>query len=137
MRFLGVDVGDRRIGIALSDATGFIASPTDTIERKGQRKDIEKLLELARREEVEGIIVGLPLSMDGSIGPQAEKVGRFVDALRTESEIPVTTWDERLTTVGAERALLEGDVSRSKRKKVIDKVAAALILQGYLDARRS
>ena len=136
MRSLGVDVGDKRMGIALSDASGSIASPTDTIERKGQDKDIDRLLELARRQEVDTIVVGLPLSMDGSIGPQAKKVGRFVHALRTKSTIPVMTWDERLTTVGAERALIEGNVSRLKRKKVIDKVAAALILQGYLDSQR-
>lgn len=137
MRFMGLDVGDKRIGVALSDERAVIASPRETLERRGNRKDIAHLLELARGEEVSEILVGLPLSLDGSIGPQAEKVERFVAALRSETEIPVTLWDERLTTVSAERALLEGDVSRAKRRRTIDQVAAALILQSYLDQRRA
>lgn len=133
---MGLDVGDKRIGIALSDEGAVIASPTETLERRGNRKDIADLLELARREDVCEILVGMPFSLDGSEGPRAKKVGRFIDALRAETDLPVTPWDERLTTVSAERALLEGDVSRAKRKKTIDRVAAALILQGYLDSRR-
>jgi putative holliday junction resolvase len=137
MRFLGLDVGDKRIGIAISDDGALIASPRETLERKGNRKDIAHLLELARREEVSEILVGMPWNLDGSSGPQAEKVGRFVDALRAETEIPITLWDERLSTVGAERALLEADLSRAKRRGIVDRVAAALILQSYLDARRA
>jgi putative Holliday junction resolvase len=136
MRLMGLDVGDKRIGIALSDEGALIASPRETLERSGNRKDIRYMLELARREEVSEIVVGMPFSLDGSIGVQAHKVERFVEALRAETELRVTTWDERLTTVSAERALLEGNVSRAKRKKTIDRVAAALILQGYLDSRR-
>lgn len=136
MRFMGLDVGDKRIGVALSDESALIASPRETLERRGNKKDIAHLLELARNEEVGEILVGMPFSLDGSLGPQAEKVGRFIDALKTETDIPVTTWDERLSTVSAERALLEGDVSRAKRKQTIDRVAAALILQGYLDSKR-
>ncbi|MGH9319564.1 MAG: Holliday junction resolvase RuvX [Vicinamibacteria bacterium] len=136
MRFMGLDVGDKRIGVALSDEGAVIASPRETLERKSNRKDIAHLLELARREEVAGILVGMPLMLDGSAGIQAEKVSRFVDALRASTEIPITTWDERLSTVGAERALLEADVSRAKRRGAVDRVAAALILQNYLDARR-
>lgn len=136
MRLMGLDVGDKRIGIALSDEGALIASPRETLERSGNRKDIRHMLELAAREEVSEIVVGMPFSMDGSIGAQAHKVERFVEALRAETDIRITTWDERLTTVSAERALLEGDVSRAKRKKTIDRVAAALILQGYLDSRR-
>ena len=136
MRLMGLDVGDRRIGVALSDEGAIIASPHSTIERRGEKKDVLQLAEMARREEVSEILVGMPFSLDGSMGPQAEKVGRFVEALRGATAIPVTTWDERLTTVSAERALLEADVSRAKRRLVIDRVAAALILQSYLDARR-
>ena len=136
MRLMGLDVGDKRIGIALSDEGAVIASPRETLERSGNRKDIRYMLELARREEVSEIVVGMPFSLDGSLGPQAHKVERFVEALKAETDIRITTWDERLTTVSAERALLEGNVSRAKRKKTIDRVAAALILQGYLDSKR-
>jgi len=134
---MGLDVGDKRIGIALSDESALIASPRETLERRGNRKDIAHLLELAKRERVGEILVGMPFSLDGSLGPQAEKVGRFIDALRAETELSVTTWDERFSTVGAEKALLEADMSRDKRKKTIDRVAAALILQGYLDSRQA
>jgi putative Holliday junction resolvase len=135
-RIMGLDVGDKRIGIAISDETAIIASPRETLERRGNRKDIAHLLSLAEREEVSEILVGMPFSLDGSSGPQAEKVSRFIEALRAATEIPVATWDERLSTVGAERALLEADVSRAKRRGAVDRVAAALILQSYLDARR-
>jgi putative Holliday junction resolvase len=137
MRFLGLDVGDKRIGIAVSDDGALIASPRETLERKGNRKDVAHLLELARRDEISEIVVGMPWNLDGSAGPQAEKVLRFVEALRAETPIPVVTWDERLSTVGAERALLEADLSRAKRRGTVDRVAAALILQNYLDARRA
>jgi putative Holliday junction resolvase len=137
MRCLGLDVGDKRIGIAVSDESALIASPRETLERKGTRKDIAHLLELARREAISEILVGMPWNLDGSTGPQAEKVLRFVDALRAATDIPIVTWDERLSTVGAERALLEADVSRAKRRGAVDRVAAALILQSYLDARRA
>ncbi|HEY7696979.1 MAG TPA: Holliday junction resolvase RuvX [Vicinamibacteria bacterium] len=137
MRFMGLDVGDKRIGVALSDESALIASPRETLERRGNRKDIAHLLELARREEVSGILVGMPLMLDGSTGPQADKVSRFVEALRAATSIPITTWDERLSTVGAERAMIEADVSRAKRRGAVDRVAAALILQSYLDAKRA
>lgn len=137
MRFMGLDVGDKRIGVAMSDEGAIIASPRETLERRGNRKDIAHLLDLARREEVGEILVGMPFSLDGSVGPQAQKVERFIAVLRDETEIPVTLWDERLSTVSAERALLEGDVSRKKRRLSVDRIAAALILQSYLDARRA
>ena len=133
---MGLDVGDKRIGIALSDEGAVIASPKETLERRGNRKDIAHLLELTQREDVNEIVVGMPLSLNGSEGPQAQKVRRFIEALKAETDIPVATWDERLTTVGAERALLLANVSRAKRKQTIDRVAAALILQGYLDSKR-
>ncbi len=137
MRLLGLDVGDKRIGIAVSDETALIASPRETLERQGNQRDIAHLLEVARREEVSEILVGMPWKLDGSYGPQAEKVSRFVEALRASTDIPITTWDERLSTVGAERAMIEADVSRAKRRGAVDRVAAALILQSYLDARRA
>ena len=133
---MGLDVGDKRIGVALSDEGALIATPRETLERKGNRKDIAHLLELAAEEDVSEILIGMPLSMDGTTGPQAEKVSRFVEALKAETEIKVTTWDERLSTVEAERVLIEGDMSRAKRKKTVDRVAAAVILQGYLDSRQ-
>lgn len=136
MRFMGIDLGDKRIGIALSDEGAVIASPMETLPRQGNRKDIARLLEIAGREDVGVILVGLPLSLDGSEGPQAKKVGRFVEALRAETTLPVTTWDERLSTVTAEQVLIEADVSRAKRKQRIDQVAAAVILQSYLDTRQ-
>jgi putative Holliday junction resolvase len=135
MRFMALDVGDKRIGIALSDEGGLIASPRDTLQREGLETDIDRLIEMARNEEVGEILVGMPISMDGTEGPQAKKVRKFIHALSERSEMPVVPWDERLTTVAAERALLEGNVSRGKRRKVIDKVAAAYMLQGYLDYR--
>jgi putative Holliday junction resolvase len=134
---MGLDVGDRRIGIALSDESSIIASPRETLERKGNKKDIAHLLDLARREDVSEIVVGMPYSLDGTVGPQAEKVGRFVEALRSSTAIRITTWDERLTTVEAESLLVEANVSRDERKGKVDQAAAALILQGYLDSRRA
>ncbi|HXV63444.1 MAG TPA: Holliday junction resolvase RuvX [Vicinamibacteria bacterium] len=137
MRVMGIDLGERRIGVALSDEGGVIASPRETVERKGNRRDIPLLLDIARRENVGEILVGMPLSLDGSEGAQARKVARFVEALRAETDLTVTTWDERLSTVSAERALLEADVSREKRRRAIDRVAAAIILQSYLDQKHA
>jgi putative Holliday junction resolvase len=135
MRFMGLDFGDKRIGIAVSDDQGQIAMPKDTLQRSGKVKYIERLAELADQENVGEILVGMPVSMDGSHGPQAQKVMRFVQRLRQRVEIPVVVWDERLTTVAAERILIEGNLSRSRRRRVIDKVAAAYMLQSYLDFR--
>jgi putative Holliday junction resolvase len=136
MRFMGLDVGDKRIGIALSDESATIASPRETLERRGNRKDIAHLLDLARREAVTCILVGMPYSLDGSKGPQALKVSRFATALAAETQIPVSTWDERFTTVDAEMALREAKASSSERRAKIDRAAAAILLQSYLDARR-
>jgi putative Holliday junction resolvase len=135
MRFMGLDFGDKRIGIAVSDDQGQIAMPKDTLQRSGKVKYIERLAELADQENVGEILVGMPVSMDGSHGPQAQKVMQFVQRLRQRVEIPVVVWDERLTTVAAERILIEGNLSRSRRRRVIDKVAAAYMLQSYLDFR--
>jgi putative Holliday junction resolvase len=130
---MGLDVGDKRIGIALSDEGGVIASPTETLYRDGLNADIDRLVEMASDAGVGEILVGMPISMDGSYGPQAQKVMKFIQALSERTQIPVVPWDERLTTVAAERVLLSGDVSRKRRRHVVDKVAAAYMLQGYLD----
>jgi putative pre-16S rRNA nuclease len=136
MRSLGLDVGDKRIGVALSDETGTLASGLATVSRIGPRQDVRTLAELVRRHEAGQVVVGLPRRLDGTIGPQAEKVLALIEALRAALRVPVVAWDERFTTVAAERALVEGDVSRRQRKELVDKVSAILILQGYLDSRK-
>ena len=132
---MGLDIGDKRIGIAISDGQGQIASPRDTIQRDGQGKDIAQLIEIAENENVDEILVGMPYSLDGSTGPQARKVSAFIQGLTERSNIKIKPWDERLSTVAAERAMLEGGLSRARRRRKIDKVAAAYMLQGYLDYR--
>jgi len=137
MRLLGLDVGDKTIGVALSDESATLASGLHTIRRTGLRQDLRELAELARDRDVGTVVVGLPRSLDGSEGPQARKVLAFVEVLKTAVRVPVVTWDERFTTVAAEQALIEGGVSRGRRKGLIDKVAAVLILQNYLDYRKT
>lgn len=139
MRFLALDVGDRRIGVALSDETALLASPHSTIERVGPKKDVRAVALLCQQHEVVEVVVGLPMKLDGTLGPQAEKTLEFVDALRRslQQRVPVVTWDERFTTVIAQRALIEADMSRRDRREVVDKVSAAVLLQGWLDARRA
>jgi putative Holliday junction resolvase len=137
MRLLGLDVGDKTIGVALSDESATLASGLHTIRRTGLQKDLRELAGLARDREVETVVVGLPRSLDGSEGPQARKVLAFVEALRRAVQVPIVTWDERFTTVVAENALIEGGVSRGRRKGLVDKVAAVLILQNYLDYRKA
>jgi putative Holliday junction resolvase len=136
MRYLGLDVGDRTIGVALSDETGTLATRLDTIRRVGPRKDVKAVAALVRPHEVGEVVVGLPRSLDGSLGPQAQKVLAFMDEIRAAVRMPVVPWDERFTSVVAQRALIEGEVSRKGRKAVVDKVAAILILQNYLDYRK-
>ena len=136
MRLLGLDVGDKRIGIALSDESATIAGGLPTLACVGPRKDLKAIAELCRRHEVSEVVVGLPRRLDGELGPQAEKVLRFVEDLRPVVKLPVVTWDERFTSVLATRALIEGGVSRRDRREVVDKVSATLILQGYLDYRK-
>jgi putative Holliday junction resolvase len=137
MRLLGLDVGDRTIGVALSDETATLASGLHTVRRADLKRDLRELAELVRDREVETVVVGLPRSLNGSEGPQARKVMAFVEALRIAVKVPVVTWDERFTTVAAENALIEGGVSRERRKGLVDKVAAVLILQNYLDYRKT
>jgi putative Holliday junction resolvase len=134
VRCLGLDVGDVRVGVALSDETRTLATGLETIRRVGPRKDVRAVGELVRRHEVGEIVVGLPRRLDGELGPQAQKVLAFVDDLRRAVKVPVVSWDERFTSALAEQALIEGGVSRKGRKAVVDKVSAVLILQSYLDA---
>jgi len=136
MRYLGLDVGDRRIGVALSDETGTLATGLATLRRVGPRKDVRAVAELIRRHEAGEVVVGLPRRLDGGLGPQAQKVLAFMDDLRPSAKVPLVPWDERFTSVMAEQALMEGDVSRRDRKDLVDKVAAILILQSYLDYRK-
>lgn len=132
MRSLGLDIGDRRIGVALSDPEGILASPLTVINRRNESLDIEAITDIIRQQQVGQIVVGLPLSMDGSIGKQAEKVKDFVQKLCSHTEVPVEYRDERLTTVLAER-LKRASGGKKTRKARYDAQAAAIILQGYLD----
>ena len=133
MRILGLDVGQKTIGVAISDPLGFTAQGITTIRRDKKPKDIEELKEICKEYSVESIVVGLPKNMNGTIGFAGEKIMEFTEIIKNEIGLKVELWDERLTTVAANRAMLEGDLSRSKRKKIVDKIAATLILQGYLD----
>ncbi|WP_413382190.1 Holliday junction resolvase RuvX [Alkalihalobacillus sp. 1P02AB] len=136
MRTLGLDVGTKTIGVALSDELGWTAQGLVTLKRSEDdlQSDIKSVSELVQKHEVTAIVVGLPKNMNGTIGPSGEMCQAFAQQLENEIEgIQVKLWDERLTTVAAERMLISADVSRKKRKQVIDKMAAVLILQGYLD----
>ncbi len=135
MRIMGLDYGDRRIGVALSDAMGWTAQPLGMIERDAGG-ELERIAELVREHEVSEIVVGLPKNMNGTIGERGEISIAFAETLRQRLSIPVHLWDERLTTAAATKTLLEADISRRKRKQVVDKMAAALLLQNYLDSRR-
>jgi putative Holliday junction resolvase len=137
MRHLGLDVGDRRIGMALSDETATLATALPTFLRVGPRKDVQRIAELVREHGAGAVVVGLPLNMDGSRGPQAEKVLRFCADLRSRTKAPVFTQDERLTTVEAEEILAARGIPWRERKGLVDAVAATVILQEYLDRRRS
>ena len=134
MRILGLDVGDVLIGVAVSDPLKVVAQGLVSIARVDPKQDVEAIKLLADQHEVGKIVVGLPRMMSGEVGIQAQKVLNFVESLKTAIKIPIVLWDERLTTVAANRALIEADISRRKRKKIVDKVAATLILQGYLDS---
>lgn len=130
-----MDVGDKTIGVAVSDELGWTAQGVETIRRQSKEKDFARLHELIVQYQVGAIVVGLPKNMNGTIGPRAELCQAFGKLLEERTSLPVHMWDERLTTMAAERMLISADVSRQKRKTVIDKMAATLILQGYLDAK--
>jgi putative Holliday junction resolvase len=130
---MGLDYGDKTIGVAVSDEMGWTAQGLTVIRRKTPDEDFDRIRELVAEYEVGELVVGFPRNMDGSVGPRGEMCREFARSLQAKLQLPVQLWDERLTTAAAERTLLEADVSRKKRKQVIDKMAAALILQGYLN----
>lgn len=136
MRILGLDIGDRTIGVAVSDPLGFTAQGITTIRRRNEEKDIEALKEICNEYSVETIVSGLPKNMNGTIGEQGEKVLAFCEVIKENLNLPIEMWDERLTTVAAHRVMLEADLSRKKRKGLVDKIAATYILQGYLDRKK-
>ena len=133
MRIMALDVGSKRIGVALSDPLKITAQGLQTFQRTTLEEDVKGLWKLIDEHEVSQLVVGLPKNMEGTIGFKAEEVQQFIADLTAERKIEIIWIDERLTTVSAERVLLEADVSRAKRKKVIDKMAAVVILQSYLD----
>ncbi|RKD34613.1 Holliday junction resolvase RuvX [Thermohalobacter berrensis] len=135
-RIMGLDVGDKTIGVAVSDPLGITAQGITTINRKNLEEDIYKIKELVEKYNVETIVVGLPKNMNNTIGLQGEKVLKFADLIREKIDCNIVLQDERLTTVSAEKSLIQADISRKKRKKVIDKVAATYILQLYLEKNR-
>ncbi len=138
MRVMGLDVGDKTIGVAVSDELGISAQPVTVIQRTGSvKKEIAELRALMEKYGVQCVVVGMPIMMAGTVGVQAQKVEAFVDELRKRVGTPVVTWDERLTTAEVERVLIEAGQRRAGRKDIIDKLAATVILQSYLDRRRA
>ena len=134
---MGLDVGDKTIGVALSDPMFLMAHPIETIKRKKASLDIQRLVEIIEKEDVKTIVVGLPKNMNNSIGPQSMKVMSFVDLLKKQTDKDIIYEDERMTTLQSERVLIDMDVRRENRKKYIDKIAATFILQSYLDRRNN
>jgi putative Holliday junction resolvase len=137
MRLIGLDVGEVRIGVAVSDPTGTLASAREVLARRPEALALQAIARLVEEEEAAAIIVGLPRSLSGELHSQAALVQEFADKLRKEVQVPVEFWDERLSTVAAEREMRAAGTKRERRKAMIDAVAAAIILQSYLDARRA
>jgi putative Holliday junction resolvase len=137
MRLLGLDLGSKRIGVAVSDEMGWTAQGLTVLNRHGGVRDLENIARLVSEQGAEAIVLGLPINMDGSEGEQARKVRQFAEKLKQHLDIEVHLWDERLTTWEAEGILKEAGVKGQKRKQVVDKVAAALILKSYLQAREN
>ncbi len=135
MRYLGIDRGTVRVGVALSDETGFLAQGLEVIPVRDEAQLLERVRHLCRTYAVERVVVGLPRNMDGSRGPAAERAERFAALVAEATGLPVTLWDERLTTAAAERNMVSADLSRKRRRQIIDRAAATLILQSFLDAQ--
>jgi putative Holliday junction resolvase len=133
MRILGLDYGEKRIGVAVSDELGFTAQGLTTVMRKNRRQDLLQIAELAKSYNVEKVVVGYPVRLDGTEGIQCEKVNRFIGRLESFVQMPIIKWDETLTTKTAEEILMTANMRREKRKSIVDKLAAMLILQDYLD----
>lgn len=137
MRVLGIDMGQKRIGIAISDEMGITAQALKTVVRVGTETDLEAICSLVREYGVTEIVIGYPRNLNGTPGRHAEEYAAFGRELQKKSGVPVYFWDERLTTVAAEKALLEGNMERRRRRRVIDRVAACLLLESYLNRKRS
>jgi putative pre-16S rRNA nuclease len=135
-RLLGLDVGTKTVGLALSDVTRSIATPYETIRRTKFTADAKRIAEIVAKEGVGGLVIGLPLNLDGSEGPRVQSTRAFARNLSAHVDLPMTFWDERLSTAAVERHLIEADASRKRRAEVIDRMAAAYILQGALDRLR-
>ncbi|MEK5523612.1 Holliday junction resolvase RuvX [Heyndrickxia sp. FSL W8-0423] len=137
MRVMGLDVGSKTVGVAVSDELGWTAQGIETIsiDEEKEKFGFERVAEIVKLYEVQKIVVGFPKNMNNTIGPRGEASKAYAEKLKVLLNLPVIMWDERLSTMAAERVLLEADVSRKKRKKVIDKMAASMILQGYLDSQ--
>ncbi len=135
MRIIGLDYGEARIGVSVSDILETIANPLDTIEERDRDKQLEKVIEVIKREKAEKIVVGLPKRMDGSLGHRAEYTKEFAEELSKRCDLPLVMWDERLSSSEAHRMLESGGVSGKKRKTKVDKIAAVIILQTYLDSQ--
>ena len=135
MKILGVDIGERRIGLALSDPLGITAQGLKTIQIENPEEVYDKLMQIIKEKKVEKIVFGLPRNMNGTLGPQAEKVQEYAQKFNSLSQLPVDFEDERLSTVSAEKVLLLANQSRAKRKKAIDRLSAVIILQSYLDRK--
>ncbi len=131
---IGLDYGDSRIGVAVSDRLGLTAQPVGALSEKTWSQQLEKLEQLVKEYEAEGFVIGMPRNMNGSIGPRGEVTRKFIEALKARFALPVTEWDERLTSVAAHRTLSEGQVRGTKKKGKVDMLAAVFILQGYLDS---
>ncbi len=132
-RLLGLDLGSKTIGIALSDIMCSIATPMETLKRTKFTKDAERLITIINEQNVGGLVLGFPLNMDGSEGPRCQSTRAFAKNMSEKTDLPIALWDERLSTIAVTRTLLEADASRKRRKEVVDKMAAAYILQGALD----
>ncbi|AFM24210.1 Holliday junction resolvase RuvX [Desulfomonile tiedjei] len=135
MRILGLDIGSKRIGVALSDELGYTAQGVETVTYTDPESAADRIQGIAESRNVTEIVIGIPYNMNGTEGPQVRNVRDFIERLRKRINVPIHEWDERLTTFAAERVLLEADISRAKRRKVVDKLAAVLILQGFLDSQ--
>ena len=132
-RLLGLDLGDKTIGLALSDGSRTIASPLLTIERSKFAKDMEQLKKLVAQHDVGGLVIGLPLNMDGSSGPRVQSTRTFISNMNKYLTLPMILWDERMSTMAVERVMLDADLSRQRRAQLVDKLAASYMLQGFLD----
>ena len=137
MRIIGLDYGDSRIGVAVSDGLGITAQPVGTLSEKTWGRQLDKLAEIVREYHAESFVIGMPKNMNGSIGPRGEVTRKFSAALKARFGLPVYEWDERLSSVAAHRTLLEGQIHGEKKKGKVDMLAAVFILQGYLDSLQS